>query len=157
MPAVLRALLIVAFVLTSACSQPSGSASSPARVSGTPAGTPLARASGLLDAQVAMPPNFPADVPIYPGARLTAGASFASTGQVSWGMEWETMDSLNKVAAYYTRQFQQGDWTFKVDSSTATDFSTTVTRKSNSHFTGTLAADSTSGVTKILLSLVSSG
>ncbi len=157
MPAVFRALLIVAFVLTSACSQSGTGASSPARVSGTPAGTPLARASGLLDAQVPMPPNFPTDVPIYPGARLTAGAPFASSGEVAWGMEWETLDKIDKVAAYYSAKFSQGDWTFSMGAGTATTFTATVTRKSNSHFTGTLGGDSSSGVTKILLSLVSAG
>jgi hypothetical protein len=104
-----------------------------------------------------MPPNFPADVPIYPGARLTAGAGFASSGEVSWGMEWETMDDLGKVGAFYSRAFNQGDWTIKIDSSAATIFSATVTRRSNPHFSGSLGGDSSSGVSKILLSLVSAG
>src|ERR1700686_1295780 len=97
----IRVLLVVAFVLTTACSQTAGTASSSARVSGAPAVTPLAAASGLLDAQVATPPNFPADVPIYPHARLTAGAPFASSGEVAWGMEWETVDAINPVASFY--------------------------------------------------------
>ncbi|HXN92594.1 MAG TPA: hypothetical protein VN906_14035 [Candidatus Sulfotelmatobacter sp.] len=144
-----RALLVVAFVLMSACSNPGSSASSPARVTGTP----LAPASGLLDAQVVLPPNFPADVPIYPGARLTAGASFASTGQVSWGMEWESPVKYTTVVAFYTKQFDQGDWTISITGSGAT-FSAKVTRKSDSRFTGTLVIDPSSGIDKILLSLV---
>jgi hypothetical protein len=113
----------------------------------------LAPASGQLDAQVAMPANFPADVPIYPGARLTAGASFASTGQVSWGMEWESPILFKTVVAFYTKQFNQGDWTISITGSGAT-FSANVARKSDSRFTGTLVIDPSSGIDKILLSLV---
>ena len=56
-----------------------------------------------------MPPGFPSDLPIYPKARLTAGASFVSSGQVSWGMEWETLDSVAKVQAFYTDKLNQGE------------------------------------------------
>jgi len=38
---------------------------------------------------------------------------------------------------------------------TATSFAATFSRKSNSHEVGTLVADSGSGVTKILMSLIS--
>jgi hypothetical protein len=153
----IRVLLVTAFVLMAACSQTAGSASSSARVSGAPAGTPLAAASGRLDAEVATPPNFPADVPVYPHARLTAGASFASSGEVAWGMEWETVDAINPVALFYRDRFNHGDWTMSVVSSTSTTLIAKVTRSSNSHFTGTLTVDSSPGVTKVLMSLVSAG
>lgn len=102
-----------------------------------------------------MPPDFPTDFPIYPGARLTAGAPFTSSGQVAWGMEWETLDSVAKVQTFYARQLSQGDWTVKFGSNSGDSFAATYARKSNSHSGGTLAANSTSGVTKILLTMVS--
>jgi hypothetical protein len=125
--------------------------------SASPGGTPLAKASGGLDAQVPMPPSFPSDVPVYANARLTAGASFTSTGQVAWGMEWETLDAAAKVQAFYVKQFSQGDWTLNPSNSTAGSFAATIARKSNSHNTGTLAINTDGGLTKILLSLTSSG
>jgi len=143
-----------AFLLViSACSLlPGGGTASP---SPGASGSPLASPSGRLDAQVPMPAGFPTDVPIYTGARLTAGASFASSGQVAWGMEWQTLDSVAKVQAFYAKQLDQGDWTISWRTNTPTSFTATFTRKSNSHVAGTLAGDSSSGVTKILMSLVS--
>lgn len=102
-----------------------------------------------------MPPDFPPEVPIYPGARLTAGASFAGSGAVTWGMEWETLDSVDKVRAFYARQLAQGDWTISFSAGGANGtFSATFARKSNSRYGGTLGGDGTSGVTKISMSLV---
>jgi len=101
-----------------------------------------------------MPADFPTDFPIYPAARLTAGASFTSSGQVAWGMEWETLDSVAKVQAFYAKQLGQGEWTVKFSNNSADSFAATYARKADSHAGGTLAANSTSGVTKILLTLV---
>jgi hypothetical protein len=115
----------------------------------------MAPASGRLDAQVPMPPAFPPDVPIYSKARLTAGASFISSGQVVWGMEWETLDPAANVQAYYGKQLNQGDWTLTVSNNTSGAFAGTISRKSNSHVTGTIAINNDAGLTKILLSLVS--
>ena len=102
-----------------------------------------------------MPPGFPSDFPIYKKARLTAAASFTSSGQVAWGMEWETLDSAAAVQAYYVKQFSQGDWSLTISSNAAGAFAATISRKSNPHATGTLAIDKDGGLTKILLSLVS--
>jgi hypothetical protein len=123
----------------------------------SPTGSPLAQASGQLDAEVPMPPGFPSDFPIYTAARLTAGASFTSSGQVAWGMEWETLDPVAKVQAFYAKQLNQGDWTVSFTGNSNGAFAATFSRKSNSHVDGTLASNSDSGVTKILLSLISPG
>jgi hypothetical protein len=101
-----------------------------------------------------MPPGFPTDVPVYPGARLTAGASFTSTGQVTWGMEWETLDSVDQVKAFYSAQLSKGEWT-STFSDAAGGFSAKFSRKSNSRFSGIVGADGSSGLTKISMSLVS--
>jgi hypothetical protein len=149
----LTVVLLAICVVVAACSDSGSSAATSARTS--PSTSPLAKASGAFDAEVPMPPNFPPDVPIYTGARLTAGASCTSTGQVAWGMEWETLDPVAKVQVFYAKQLSQGDWTITVKDSPSGTFSAVFSRRSNSKFAGTLAANVDGGVTKILMSLVS--
>ena len=127
-------------------------------IGGSASPTPSASAVPQLDAEVPMPAGFPADIPIYPKARLTAGASFASTGHVTYGLEWETADDSVKVQAYYARQLGQGDWTLTVNSfANGAAYSASFARKSNPHDAGTLAISSAAGVTTIALSFLSSG
>ena len=151
---------LAALLLVMGCSQipGQGSKTETPTPSAGPTGSPLARTSGQLDAEVPMPAGFPADLPVYPKARLTAGASFTSTGQVAWGMEWETTDDPSKVQAYYAKQLSQGDWALTVNNQTnGATYAATFARKSNSHDKGTLAINSDAGVTTIALSLLSSG
>jgi hypothetical protein len=101
-----------------------------------------------------MPNGFPADVPVYTGARLTAGASFNSSAQTAWGMEWETLDSVDKVQAFYTSQFNLGDWKISFSGNSKGTFSAVFTRKSNPKVSGLLGAGAAAGVTTITLSLV---
>jgi len=101
-----------------------------------------------------MPAGFPGDLPIYPKARLTAAAGFPSSGPTSWGMEWETLDGVDKVRLFYADKLNQGDWTISFTNSPTGTFAATFTRKSNSQVKGTLASNGSSGVTKILMSLV---
>ncbi len=146
-------VFIVILVGASACRIPGGTAA------GTPQPTASSKATpspaGPLDAQVPIPAGFPTDVPIYTGARLTAGAAFAANGQTTWGMEWETLDGVDKVQAYYASKLSQGDWTIKISGVANGAFSAAFSRNSNSKFAGILGANGTSGVTKISLSLVS--
>lgn len=157
-------MLFAAVLLGTACSHIPGmgkqaAASAAASPSPTAAnGSPLAKASGTLDAEVPMPPGFPADVPVYPKARLTAGAAFNSTGQVAWGLEWETTDDPTKVKAFYSKQLNLGDWVLTVNNSPSPSgpaFAATFARKSNSHETGTIAVNADQGVTMIDLSFLS--
>jgi hypothetical protein len=150
----LKPLLAVAVVAIVACSGSQGGSSATPGASASP--SPLAQASGKLDAEVPTPPGFPSDIPVYTGARLTAGASFTSSGQVTWGMEWETLDSIDKVRQFYAKQLSQGDWSVNFSGATSSGtFSAVFQRKSNAHSTGILGADGTSGVTKISLSFLS--
>lgn len=148
-----RVLVGVVFVavvgLAAACGGGASTAASSARqaTTPTPAGTPK------LDPAVAMPSGFPADVPVYPGARLTAAASFTGTGQTTWGLNWETPDSIAKVQAFYSTKLSQGDWNVTFSSSSGTSFAATFNRKSNSRFGGLLGADGSSGVSRITMSL----
>ena len=100
-----------------------------------------------------MPAGFPADIPVYTGARLTSAANFTSSGQPTWGMEWETFDSVDKVSAFYTAGLNQGDWTLTFSGSANGSFSAVFARKSNPKTSGILGADGSTGVTKISLAL----
>ena len=144
---------LAALLMVSGCSDIPGFRNNAAATSSASAG-PTAQ----LDAEVPMPAGFPPDIPVYPRARLTAGASFTSTGQVTWGMEWETADDSGKVQTYYARQLSQGDWTLTVNSSAnGAAYAASFARKSNPHEAGTLAISSQAGVTTIALSFLSSG
>ena len=134
----------------SACQLPGSSTGSPAS-SARQAVTPSP--VGPLDTAVPTPAAFPADVPVYPGARLTAGAAFSANGVTTWGMEWETLDSVDKVKAFYTSKLGQSDWAIQFSGGANGTFSATFSRKSNSKVAGILGADGTSGVTKIAMSL----
>jgi len=146
---------LVALVLAACGGSPSTagggspSASSSAKTSASPT------ASSKLDPEVPMPKGFPSDVPIYPGARLTAAASFSGSGQTTWGMEWETLDGLDKVKTFYSNKLSQGDWNIQFSSSDSNSFSAVFNRKSNANLPGIVGADASSGVTKISMSLAS--
>ena len=99
-----------------------------------------------------MPAGFPSEVPTYPGARLTAAAGFPDNGQTKWGMEWETVDAIDKVQTFYSSKLSQGDWNSQFTAGSGS-FAATFSRKSNSTFAGVLAADGSSGVTKISMYL----
>ncbi len=140
--------MVGVFAAATACSLPGSKTASAPRTSG-PAKSPVA-----VDPAVTTPSGFPADVPVYPGARLTAAASFTSSGQVAWGMEWQTLDSFDKVQAFYQSKFSQGDWQITVKASANQAFSATYSRKSNSKVGGLVGADGSSGITRITMSLV---
>jgi hypothetical protein len=142
---------MVILVGASACRIPGGSAAGTPQPSSSSKATPSTAAP--LDAQVPMPAGFPPDVPIYTGARFTAGAAFAANGQTTWGMEWETLDTVDKVQEFYAGKLSQGDWTVQISGVTNGTFSAAFSRKSNSKFGGIVGADRTSGVTKISMSL----
>jgi hypothetical protein len=129
---------------TSSTQSPQPSASSP---------FPSASPTPKLDSAVAMPAGFPAEVPIYTGARLTSAASFTTNGQSTWGMEWETFDSVDKVTAFYTARLNQGDWTLTFSGGANGAFSGVFARKSNPKVGGILGVDGSSGLTKISLAL----
>ena len=64
---------------------------------------------------------------------------------------------LDEVSTFYTKQLSQADWTMSATSTANGDFAATFSRKSDSHVTGTLAANRDANTTKILVSLVSTG
>src|SRR5260370_7232536 len=77
------AVLLLGVLIGSGCSYLPGSASASPSVGASPSGPPLGRASGTLDAEVPPPPGFPADVPVYSGARLTPAHTLGPPGSAS--------------------------------------------------------------------------
>ena len=149
---ILGVIFTLALVVGSACgSTPSSSSTS----SSSPKSSPSA--GGNLDTQVPMPTGFPSDVPLYPGARLTSAGSFTSNGTTTWGMEWETLDGVDKVQAFYAVKLAQGDWALSFSGSTNGNYSAIFNRKSSSTVGGILGVDGSSGITKISLALTNAG
>jgi hypothetical protein len=147
--------LLLALVLgfASACvNNPSSKASSARQASPSPK---VSTSPPKPGPEVAMPDGFPADFPIYPGAKLTAAAKFTSSSQTTFGMNWETPDATEKVQAFYVAKLNQGDWNFVLKDSSNIRFSGTFSRKSNPKSGGAIGAEGTSGVAKISVSLVS--
>ena len=100
-----------------------------------------------------MPSGFPSDFPVYPHARLTTATQVAANGQTTWGLQWETLDTVNSVQSFYTSKLNQGDWTVAYNGSASGGFSVIISRKSNSKDAGILTVDLESGVTHISLGM----
>ena len=151
------ALIVAPACMGSSGASPAASPTASPKAGASASARPSGQASNQLDPAVPMPSGFPSDVPIYPGSRLTAGASFSSSGQTTWGMEWETLDSVDKVQAFYSSKFAQGDWTISFKGTSNGSFSAIFARKSNSKDGGLVGAGSANGVTTITLSLINAG
>src|SRR5260370_8327971 len=136
-------VLMVILVGASACRIPGGSAAGTPQPSSSSKATPSP--PGPLDAPVPMLTGFPPDVPIYTGARLTAGAAFAANGQTTWGMEWETLDTVDKVQAFYAGKLSQGDWTVQISGVANPAVSPAFHRQTTPHFAALLATHTSSG------------
>ena len=142
--------LVTVMVLAPACGGTTApnTSSSPSPVR---AGSSAPQANGALDPAVAMPKGFPSDFPVYPGARLTVANQATANGQTTWGMEWETLDNIAAVQAFYSSKLNQGDWTLSYDSTGNGGYSAIFTRKSNSKDAGLLTVEAESTVTHIRL------
>src|SRR5260370_34213187 len=88
------AVLLLGVLIGSGCSYLPASASASPSVGASPSGPPLGRASRTLDAEVPPPPGFPADVPVYSGARLTAESPLPSGAQGVSGADEGVRQSL---------------------------------------------------------------
>lgn len=149
------ALAGLAFVaVAAACSLPGTTANATPSAKPSPKGSPVAATPATLDPAVTMPSGFPADLPVYPRARLTEAASFAATGAPTvWGVEWETLDSVDRVRAFYAAKLSQADWTITFAGTANGAFAAAYSRKSNKKVGGLIGAESVAGVTRITLSL----
>jgi hypothetical protein len=69
-------------------------------------------------------------------------------------MEWQTLDGIDKVQAFYKTRLSQGDWQISFNGTANQAFSANYSRKSNPKVAGLLGADGSSGLTRITLSLL---
>lgn len=160
---IVPAILALAF---SACGSTSSSTASesspsPSTAQTEPSSAPSSGGGGSsqLDPAVPTPSGFPSNVPVYGGARLTTGGASSTGGTTIYGMVWETTDSQSQVVAYYQGQLAQGDWTLVFLTSAGGAYAGEFTSKSNSKLVGTMSitTDPGTGVTKVTVSLVSTG
>lgn len=114
-------------------------------------GSPSSSGGAKLDPAVSMPNGFPSDFPIYPGARLTAANQVTANGQTSWGMQWETLDGVDTVQAFFVKKLNQGDWTLTYSGTSNGAFSAIFSRKSNQKDAGILGVELESAVIHITL------
>jgi hypothetical protein len=149
----LAALFALALVGVAACgSTPATSKSGPSPANNsTPSAAGGSTGGGQLDGAVPMPTGFPADFPIYAGARLTIDSSVPSGSKSTWIMRWQTLDSFDKVSAYYKAQLITGDFKLTYNNNSAGKWGAFFTRNSDANFGGTISVDSTlnPGVTVI--------
>lgn len=146
-------VLAVVVLGCAACEQ---TTSSPTSVKAPPASTALPSATPAtrkLDAAVTRPTGFPADFPVYPGARLTAASQVLANSQTTWGVEWETLDGADAVRAFYEDKLSEGDWSVTYNGSTKAGYSAIISRRSNQKDAGILTVEPEAGVTHIALAL----
>ena len=139
----------IVFVLLMGCACGSSTTSS----SASPASPSVSgvAGSGKLDPAVSMPNGFPSDFPVYPGSRLTVAGQVTANGQTTWGLQWETLDSVDAVQAFYMKRLNEGDWTLTYNGSSNGSFSAIFSRKSNRKDAGILTVELESDVTHIAL------
>src|SRR5712692_3537943 len=101
---------------------------------------------GCVDAE-----RLPSDFPVYPGSRLTVAGQITANGQTTWGLQWETLDSVDAVQAFYMKRLNEGDWTLTYNGSSNGSFSAIFSRKSNRKDAGILTVELESDVTHIAL------
>src|SRR5260370_23158376 len=89
--------LVTVFVLALCPACGAGTSSATLTPSPSAAGPATPTGNGTLDPAVAMPNGFPSDFPVYPGSRLTHASQVTANGQTSWGMEWETRETVAAV------------------------------------------------------------
>src|ERR1700688_216986 len=93
--------LLVILAGASACQLPGSSAGNTASSSRQASSHAAPSPPGQLDAAAPTPAGFPAGVAGHTRAGRAAGAACSANGITAWGIEWETLDSVDKVRAFY--------------------------------------------------------
>lgn len=74
-----------------------------------------------LEATATLPPDFPAEIPPYPGAALQSVMSAARDGNAETPpvqTRWVTRDTTEQVTQFYRQAFQENGWSLESDSAT---------------------------------------
>ena len=99
---------------------------------------------------VSLPAGFPADVPIYPGASVTAAVSAGTAGGQGRAVTFETGDSPRKVADFYKGKMSGWETAAEMTSGAAT---TLVLRAPDKKRTVTVVATPAGGRTYVTLTV----
>ena len=57
-----------------------------------------------------LPSDFPSDFPIYGGAKVVGSVKGDQQGLKGFFVTWETGDDVDKVTAFYKKEFEKGPW-----------------------------------------------
>lgn len=57
-----------------------------------------------------LPSDFPSDFPIYGGAKVVGSIKGDQQGLKGFFVTWETGDDVDKVTAFYKKEFEKGPW-----------------------------------------------
>lgn len=57
-----------------------------------------------------LPNDFPSDFPVYPGAKVVGSIKGDQKGLQGFFVTWETGDQVDKVTAFYKKEFEKGPW-----------------------------------------------
>jgi hypothetical protein len=140
-------LVVAAFAVSSAACSGGCSRSDKAQEAGAQGGgdnTPAAVPT------VPLPADFPKEVPVYPGARVTAAAKSAGpAGKPAWSVTATSDAPMANVVKYYKEHF--GDIRLKQEIGEA---NTSTTIWGNSAYDVTIAATSAEGMTTLAISVV---
>ena len=88
---------------------------------------------------LALPETFPKDIPIYPGAKITANVTVNDGAQVAF----QTPDSAGKVVSFYTEKLKAGG--FAIEATVNTKESSMVTGKKDNRTVMVMAAGESDG------------
>lgn len=102
-------------------------------------------------AAVKVPDDFPTDMPLYPGSKVTAATSASTLGSMSVGLT--TADAMDKVGAYYAANMPAQGWAETSTYATGTG-QTQLYQKDNRTATVTVTSDG-QGLTAVMLGVVS--
>lgn len=74
-----------------------------------------------LESTASLPPDFPAEIPQYPGAALRSVTSDNSDSGITTAQVqtlWATRDAATQVAEFYRQEFQKNGWSLESNSET---------------------------------------
>lgn len=72
--------------------------------------------SDPLQATASLPPDFPSDIPLYPGAALrSVTGDETNAGNIQVSTRWATRDDLDSVMSFYREAFRSNDWQLETD------------------------------------------
>ncbi|OGG10310.1 hypothetical protein A2154_02625 [Candidatus Gottesmanbacteria bacterium RBG_16_43_7] len=108
---------------------------------------------GSFSTGTSLPPDWPKDVPVYPGSTVTySGTNNPQTGETGYSTVLTTNDDSQKVGAYYTKELPAQGW---LVTGTQNIADTTVISATKDDRTLSMAAATEEGKTTITLGVSS--